>query len=102
MDIVGPVGVDLANGNVETSVQSHSIEAIGGSLGISLDYSSPQASRQGLVGTYYNDPLATHSFTGSNVSNVLQRVDPNVDFNWGSGSPYTGIVSTDNFLVRWT
>ena len=33
-------------------------------------------------------------------SNVVQRVDPGVNFNWGVGAPASGI-STDAFSVRW-
>ena len=32
---------------------------------------------------------------------ALTRVDPSIDFNWGTGSPDNGIPS-DNFSVRWT
>jgi hypothetical protein len=57
----------------------------------------------GLRGEYYNDasnaayPL-TNPFAGSPV---LTRIDPTVDFNWGSGSP--GSAVTPNFFsVKWT
>jgi hypothetical protein len=33
---------------------------------------------------------------------VLTRVDPTVDFNWGSGAPDPAVTSTDHFQVRWT
>jgi hypothetical protein len=32
---------------------------------------------------------------------VLQRSDPNLDFDWGSGSPAAG-VNADGFSARWT
>lgn len=32
---------------------------------------------------------------------ALERQDTNIDFNWGSGSPGTGIPN-DNFSARWT
>jgi titin len=47
----------------------------------------------GLLGVYY-DGL---NFTGATVS----RVDPNVNFNWGSGNPAPSI-DVDDFSVRWT
>jgi uncharacterized protein YgiM (DUF1202 family) len=34
-------------------------------------------------------------------SPVLTRIDNDINFNWGSGSPGTG-VNPDNFSVRWT
>jgi hypothetical protein len=49
-DAVGPVSTDLATGNLTANAKSHSITALGGSMGINLDYNSPQRSRQGLVG----------------------------------------------------
>lgn len=49
--------------------------------------------RHGLMATYFDD---------RNLSQpVLTRVDPNVDFNWGQGSPAPGI-GRDTFSVRWT
>src|SRR5207248_2280030 len=47
-------------------------------------------SGDGIQGTYLD--LLTHT--------NLIRVDPAVDFDWGPGSPATGI-GTDFFTVRW-
>jgi glucose/arabinose dehydrogenase len=46
----------------------------------------------GLTGTYFNNA----NFTGSTVV----RIDPTVDFVWGSGAPAPGI-GADTFSVRW-
>ena len=51
------------------------------------------ASGGGLTGAYY--PSMT--FAGTPVT----RVDPSVNFDWGNGSPVSGIA-TDKFSVRWT
>lgn len=41
-------------------------------------------------------------FNGRNFeTRVLNRIDPTINFNWGSGSPASGIGS-DSFSVRWT
>jgi len=48
----------------------------------------------GLIGHYHN---AAQSFTNE----VLVRLDPLLNINWGLGSPETGVVSTDSFTVRW-
>jgi hypothetical protein len=55
----------------------------------------------GLLGEYY-------SWTGNpppnfdNITNlVLARVDPQVNFSWGNGSPGPS-VPVDRFAVRWT
>jgi glucose/arabinose dehydrogenase len=51
------------------------------------------AGTQGLMATYFDD---------RNLSRpVLTRIDPNVDFQWGQGSPAPGI-GRDTFSVRWT
>jgi hypothetical protein len=47
----------------------------------------------GLLATYYNDVSLSRTAT--------QRVDQNIDFSWGGGSP-DSTVNTDQFSVRWT
>lgn len=101
-DTFGPISVDFATGNVTADATTHTMTALGGSVGLGMDYNSPLRSRPGLVGEYWNDPLGTRTFPGASVAPTLTRVDPNVNFNWGAGSPYTGVVSTDNFLTRWS
>lgn len=93
-DTLGPVNIDLATGNLETGVSSHTTAAIGGNLGINLDYNSPLRSRPGLVGSYWNNGK------GSAASPQLQHVDQNVDFDWANGSPGTPIAST-NWGAEW-
>jgi hypothetical protein len=47
----------------------------------------------GLSGSYFDHA----NFTGASVT----RIDPSIDFTWGSGSPAAGI-DADTFSVRWT
>jgi peptidoglycan/xylan/chitin deacetylase (PgdA/CDA1 family) len=47
---------------------------------------------QGLTATYYNNA----DLTGTSV----RRLDPTVNFNWGSGSPDAAIAA-DTFSARW-
>jgi PA14 domain/K319L-like, PKD domain len=55
------------------------------------------APANGLTAKYYKDPgNGTHFATL-----VLTRVDPTVNFSWGTAAPATG-VTADNFSVRWT
>tara|TARA_B100001245_G_scaffold236403_1_gene227208 strand:+ start:2964 stop:8984 length:6021 start_codon:yes stop_codon:yes gene_type:complete len=93
-DSVGPVDVDLATGNLTTSVQSHSISALGGDIGINLDYNSPALSRPGLTAEYFQNT----SWSGNPV---LTRNDPNINFDWGTGSPDPS-MSSNNYSARWT
>ena len=54
---------------------------------------SPDGKTKGLKTDYYNDPnLKDH---------VATSTDPEIDFDWGSGSPENG-VNTDRFSVMWT
>src|SRR6267143_111119 len=48
----------------------------------------------GLRGEYYN----TIDLSGKPA---LQRIDPQINFDWGRGSP-AGAIHTDSFSVRWT
>lgn len=48
----------------------------------------------GLLGEYFNNKTLT-------APSVLSRTDALIDFDWGNGSPGTG-VNVDNFSVRWT
>jgi hypothetical protein len=99
-DGMGAAQVDLATGNVATGAKSHSISALGGSLGVNLDYNSPQRSRPGLVGEYWNDPSSTLTIPSTAAN--LRRVDGAVDLAWGSGTPLSGTITPDNFLARWS
>ncbi|WP_253838807.1 PA14 domain-containing protein [Actinokineospora globicatena] len=102
-DTLGPVSVDLATGNVTTDETSHTSTALGGNLGVTLDYNSPTRSRQGLLAEYWNVP-ANHGFGSGSPAGpaALQRLDQAVDFDWGQGSPSSGTIGTDWFYTRWT
>lgn len=93
-DDVGPLSVSLNRGNGYTSATTHSIGALGGSVGLGLDYNTPGLSRHGLTGYYYNE-------TGSGRLHAITVKDPNIDMAWGGGSPYPGTVQKDNFTINW-
>lgn len=46
-------------------------------------------------GEYFNN-------TSLSGTPALVRDDPNIDFNWGVGSPAWNVVGADQFSVRWT
>ncbi len=58
--------------------------------------SSAIGSGTGLLGAYYSNQLKTF-----NDPATLVRIDPTINFNWGTGSPDPSI-SSDDFTVRWT
>jgi uncharacterized repeat protein (TIGR03806 family) len=60
--------------------------------------SSSLGTGSGLTGSYYANHTSSSPFTGSPT---LTRIDPTVNFNWGSGSPDPSI-GVDTFTVRWT
>jgi RHS repeat-associated protein len=99
-DSVGPANVDFATGNLGLSAKTHSITALGGNLGLGLNYNSPMRSRQGLIGQYWNDPGGTHTFP--NTAPLVTDVTPVINYNWYTSSPYPGVINWDNFLVKWT
>ena len=47
----------------------------------------------GLTGAYFSKP----GFTGTSTN----RIDPTINFNWGTGSPVSGI-GPDGWSARWT
>jgi hypothetical protein len=51
---------------------------------------------EGLLGEYY-----TRDTTNPWKDLLMKRLDPMVNFNWGSNSPDPA-VPADNFMVRWT
>lgn len=92
---LGAASVNLNTGNLYGSFPTHSISTLGGNLGISLDYNTANLARPGLTAKYYNNT------TGSG-SPAITVQDPNVDMNWGTMSPYPGVVQADNFRIVWT
>lgn len=93
-DDVGPLSVSLNRGNGYTSTGTHTINALGGSIGLSLDHNTPGLSQYGLTASYYNG-------TDANRQLAITVKDPNIDMIWGGGSPYPGTVQSDNFSINW-
>jgi hypothetical protein len=104
-DTYGPVSVNLATGNVTTSVGLLSeVSALGGSMGLKLTYNSQTPSRRGLIGEYFQDPGATHNYSVASLA--ARRRDSEVSFDWGGGSPTPAVdldstTPGDHFMVRW-
>jgi RHS repeat-associated protein len=103
MQPLGPVSVNLATGNASATFASPSISTVGGNVGVSLTYNSQATSIHGLQATYFRDDTTSNPFAINEPGDfpVLSRVDPNIAFDWSTGSPEAG-VPADGFLVRWT
>lgn len=99
-DELGPVSVDLSTGNLSTSENSHSSDALGGKMGVSLDYNSPVRSRTGVVAEYWN-VSENHNGSTPTGNPVVKRVEPNINYNWGLNAPANS-VNPNWFYARWT
>lgn len=100
-DTVGPIGVDLATGNVTTSTGTHTMNALGGTIGVNFNYDSPARTSKGLIGEYWNTS-SSHTFpTPPNSTPNFVRNDENVNFNWAHGSSPSANINADWFQVRW-
>lgn len=96
-DTIGPVSIDQATGNLSTSVSSHKLKALGGDMGVSLDYNTPAVSRPGLVAEYWNNDTLTGN-------PQLTTSTPDINFNWGTNTPmaYEQNPTGDSFSARYT
>ena len=94
----GPVTVNLATGNLALGVSSTGFATTGGSVSASFAYNSGK-SDTGLLGRYYNDANANGEGDASEFR--FERIDPAVNFDWGTGSPAPGL-GVDNFVATWS
>jgi len=105
--------VNLVNGNLSFSVGTPTLSTVGGGLALGFTYNSLSATsqtlNQGLQGIYYNDtngddvssdPIANIMANSADVT-VGTRVDPVVNFDWGS-SGGVAAQQSDQALTRWT
>ncbi len=92
---LGPVTVNLATGNVTTSVGSVGYEALGGSIGATLSYNS-RAQDTGLRARLFNDYNANAL---PDDALVTERVDREMRFSWTSPASVPGV---SNFVGSWT
>jgi uncharacterized repeat protein (TIGR03806 family) len=68
-----------------------------GVVAVTFLSSSVVGTGTGLTGVYWSNQTASLAFGGTPT---LVRVDPTVNFDWGTGSPDPSI-SADNFTARW-
>ncbi|WP_147305256.1 PA14 domain-containing protein [Subtercola boreus] len=102
-DTAGPVSVNLATGNLTMQVASPTVSTVGGPMGMSFTYNSQAPSNAGLNARYFNalaPGAASPNFDIDAATSVMSRVDPQISFNWGVGSPAAG-VDPDYFMAEW-
>ena len=104
VETVGPVTVNLANGNAGVRFSSPTVSTLGGPMGLTFSYNSQQIRPQGLLGRYYDaspkpgQTAPDFTFSGEPM---ITRTDPQLNFAWGLDSPVVPLPA-DNFMVRWT
>jgi len=98
-DTVGPVGIDLATGNATTSNTTHSMNALGGNIGLDFNYASPAKTQKGLTVDYWN-VAANYSGGVPTGPSDLTRIDEVINNNYSTGNP-GGSITNDWFYARW-
>lgn len=99
-DSVGPISVNLANGNVSTSVSSPTFVTVGGTAGLNMTYNSQQQEQKGLRASYFPD-LSHNGEISPQQEPVLVRTEPQVNVDWGDTSPFAPALQKDWFVARW-
>jgi RHS repeat-associated protein len=110
-DSAGPVGVNLANGNVSASFTSPTVSTVGGPMGLAFNYDSQALSNAGLTGTYYS-AVATgattpvFTFPSANPP-LLVRTDAALGFDWSTAAPAPDMPASPsgqpiNMMAEWS
>ncbi|MEU4448304.1 PA14 domain-containing protein [Actinosynnema sp. NPDC050801] len=99
-DAVGPISTNLANGNASVSVSSPTFTTVGGTAGLNFTYNSQQQESKGLRASYFQD-LSQNGNINPGQQPVLVRTEPQVNVDWGDGSPFAPALPADFFVVRW-
>jgi RHS repeat-associated protein len=93
--------VNMIDGNLAASVPTHSVKATAGAIAPALVYNSRADSQAGLVARYYSDDDSDRAFDATDTLRA-QRVDPSVNFRWGSTHLVSGMPANRPALVRWS
>jgi RHS repeat-associated protein len=95
-DSLGGLNVNLATGNVYTSVAAPSFSALGGTVGASLTYNSLAPSNTGLRARYIND-ANSNAILDATDPVLVSRAESTFEQNWGAGAP-SPVISPDRFF----
>ncbi|HVV12772.1 MAG TPA: PA14 domain-containing protein [Amycolatopsis sp.] len=99
-DTVGPVTVNLANGNANLSTSTLAYDTVGGSQALSFTYNSQAADEHGLTASYFNDPN-DNGLIDDGLQPALVRTEPQVNVDFGNQSPYSPVLNPSWYIVRW-
>ncbi|WP_306365566.1 PA14 domain-containing protein [Nocardia sp. CC227C] len=110
VDEVGPLSVNLFNGNLRTNSGGPQFTSVGGESGVTLAYNSRAGEAHGLRASYFND--SSHTGTADDTP-VLVRTEPQVNLDWGNffssnndnlpwkPNPIPTGLNKDWFVIRW-
>ncbi|WP_198943296.1 PA14 domain-containing protein [Actinokineospora bangkokensis] len=101
VDTLGPVTVNLANGNVSTSASSPTFTTVGGTAGVTMTYNSQQPENKGVKASYFDDVSHAGLINDAIQQPVLIRNEPQINADWGTASPFAPALGADWWLVRW-
>lgn len=96
VESLGPVGVNLATGNVTTSISTPRVAALGGSMGASMSYNS-RAQDSGLRAQLVNN--TNNNFAADAGEQITYQTDPGTTFKWANPTAAPGI---SNLMATWT
>ncbi|QKV94268.1 hypothetical protein HUT19_22980 [Streptomyces sp. NA02950] len=100
-DTLGPVSVNLANGNATASVATPQAATPAGPQGATFTYNSLATAEVGLTGAYYTGTSGTG--IGDDEDPAAVRTDTQPSFGWGGDSaPWPDATPGDRFRARWT
>jgi RHS repeat-associated protein len=98
-DEIGPVRVNLFNGNATIATGSPSFTTAGGPVGLNYSYNA-QTTEAGLVGSYHDDVNANRVIDAFEEPAAVRR-EPVISFGWGTGSPAGAAMGADNWMARY-
>jgi RHS repeat-associated protein len=100
---VGPFTVNAATGNLITGEATHTVATVGGAIGPSFGYNSQAPAQTGLRARYIGGapPITQPSLPSLSDPAFLQRVDPQVNFEWSSKGPLSA-DDWDSWIAEWS
>jgi YD repeat-containing protein len=99
-DAIGPLTVNLATGNVTTTIATPAVLTGAGPQQVRLSYNSvPAAAANGLEGAYYAGDSATG--IADSDAPVARRVEPQVSFFYSGGKSVPAGIDAGGYRVRW-
>ncbi|WAP56770.1 PA14 domain-containing protein [Streptomyces sp. S465] len=99
-DTLGPVSVNLANGNATTSVATPQTSTATGTQAATFTYNSLATAEVGLTGSYFTG--TSEKGIGGTEKPAVVRTDTQPSFRWDGQAPWEGAEAGDRFRVRWT